>query len=91
MANIRNQDSWVHQNDPEAATLKAKDLVRMGVAKVALADPLSEITVNIIQRALVIGGGLAGTALTYALARAGAATLSTILDLYWRLVRRWIG
>ena len=33
MANIRNQDSWVHQNDPEAATLKAKDLVRMGVAR----------------------------------------------------------
>jgi heterodisulfide reductase subunit A len=75
MANIRNQDSWVHQNDPEAATLKAKDLVRMGVAKVTLADPLSEITVNIIQRALVIGGGLAGMTAALGVADQGFETV----------------
>ena len=39
MTNIRNQDSWVHKDDPEEATGKAKDLVRMAVAKVALMEP----------------------------------------------------
>ena len=33
MTNIRNQDSWVHKNDPDMATVKAKDLVRMAVAR----------------------------------------------------------
>jgi heterodisulfide reductase subunit A len=42
MANIRNQDSWVHKNNPELATRKAKDLVRMAVAKVALMQPLKK-------------------------------------------------
>ena len=60
MVNIRNQDSWVHKNDPEQATEKAKDLVRMAVAKVALMDPLQESTLEIDQGALVIGGGISG-------------------------------
>ncbi len=42
MANIRNQDSWVHKNNPDLATEKAKDLVRMAVSKVALMEPLEE-------------------------------------------------
>ena len=60
MANIRNHDSWVHKNEPESATEKAKDLVRMAVAKVALLDPLKESTLEVNQGALVIGGGIAG-------------------------------
>ncbi|MCG6878305.1 MAG: FAD-dependent oxidoreductase [Deltaproteobacteria bacterium] len=60
MVNIRNQDSWVHKDNPELATEKAKDLVRMAVAKVALMDPLQESTLEIDQGALVIGGGISG-------------------------------
>jgi len=60
MTNIRNQDSWVHKDDPEAATIKAKDLVRMAVAKVALMEPLKETELDINQKALVIGGGISG-------------------------------
>jgi hypothetical protein len=43
MANIRDQNSWVHQDDPEKATEKAKDLVRMAVAKAAFAEPLHQV------------------------------------------------
>ncbi len=60
MTNIRNQDSWVHQNDPDAATLKAKDLLRMAVAKVALMEPLLETPIEMNPRALVVGGGISG-------------------------------
>ncbi len=60
MANIRDQDSWVHANDPEAATEKAKDLVRMAVARAGLLKPLKEKRIPINKRALVIGGGVSG-------------------------------
>ena len=40
MANIRNQDSWVHSHNPDAATEKAKDLVRAAVARSAILTPL---------------------------------------------------
>jgi heterodisulfide reductase subunit A-like polyferredoxin len=60
MANIRNQDSWVHSGQPEMATEKAKDLVRMAVAKVALLEPLREPELSVNQKAVVIGGGVAG-------------------------------
>jgi heterodisulfide reductase subunit A len=60
MANIRNQCSWVHAGDTEAATEKAKDLVRMAVSKVALLEPLPEPTLEVNQSALIIGGGIAG-------------------------------
>ena len=60
MANIRNQDSWVHRDEPHLATQKAKDLVRMAVAKAALLEPLEENEVEIRQRALVVGGGISG-------------------------------
>jgi heterodisulfide reductase subunit A-like polyferredoxin len=60
MANIRNQDSWVHNKEPQLATEKAKDLVRMAVAKVALLEPLQEPELSVTQKALVIGGGVSG-------------------------------
>ncbi len=60
MANIRDQGSWVHQQEPDRATEKAKDLVRMAVAKVRNARPLEQLTVPVEQAALVIGGGVAG-------------------------------
>ena len=62
MTNIRNQDSWVHKDDPDMATEKAKDLVRMAVAKVALMESLEEAELDVNQRALVIGGGISGMA-----------------------------
>jgi len=71
MANIRDQDSWVHQNDPDAATDKAKDLVRMAVAKASLLEPLREEKIPITPVALVVGGGLAGMHAALAIARAG--------------------
>ena len=60
MANIRNQDSWVHMKEHDKATDKAKDLVRMAVARASLLKPLTEKPLSINQRALVIGGGIAG-------------------------------
>ncbi len=71
MTNIRNQDSWVHKNDPVTATEKAKDLVRMAVAKVALMEPLEESTLSIDQNALIVGGGVSGLICARTLARQG--------------------
>jgi heterodisulfide reductase subunit A2 len=62
MGNIRNQCSWVHKDDPEKATEKSKDIVRMAVAKARLLEPLTESSMGITQSALVIGGGVAGMA-----------------------------
>ncbi len=71
MANIRNQCSWVHSRDPDAATEKAKDLVRMAVAKAARLEPLEEVRLDVTQHALVIGGGLAGMTAALGLADQG--------------------
>jgi heterodisulfide reductase subunit A-like polyferredoxin len=71
MANIRNQDSWVHSADPASATDKAKDLVRMAVARVALLKPLTAKRITINKRALVIGGGIAGMTAALSLADQG--------------------
>ncbi len=60
MANIRDQNTWVHMNDPRRATEKAKDLVRMAVAKAALVEPLDQVRLQVTKNALVIGGGVAG-------------------------------
>lgn len=60
MVNIRDQCSWVHANEPDQATLKAKDLVRMGVAKARHIQPLLEQTVPVTPQAVIIGGGIAG-------------------------------
>ena len=71
MTNIRNQDSWVHKDNPELATEKAKDLVRMAVAKVALTEPLLESKLEVNQKALVIGGGISGMTSAKSLAEQG--------------------
>jgi heterodisulfide reductase subunit A-like polyferredoxin len=71
MANIRDQCSWVHMTQPKDATQKAKDLVRMAVAKAALLDPLPTQMVEMNQKALVIGGGLAGMTAAKKIAEAG--------------------
>ncbi|RYD01451.1 hypothetical protein N752_31130 [Desulforamulus aquiferis] len=60
MANIRDHCSWVHQNEPAAATEKAKDLVKMAVKKAALLEPVQPVTLPMNHDALVIGGGVAG-------------------------------
>ena len=59
-ANLREQDSWVHMNEPEAATAKAKDLVRMACAKARLLKPLEAEKVSVDKTAMVIGGGVSG-------------------------------
>jgi heterodisulfide reductase subunit A len=74
MANIRNQCSWVHADNPEAATDKAKDLVRMATEKVALLEPLPETELEITQAALIIGGGIAGMAAAQNLSEQGYKT-----------------
>ncbi len=74
MANIRNHNSWVHKDTPELATLKAIDLVRMAVEKVAIAKPLSETELEVNQQALVIGGGIAGISAALGLASQGYDT-----------------
>jgi heterodisulfide reductase subunit A-like polyferredoxin len=71
MANIRNQDTWVHSSDPASATDKAKDLVRMAVARAALLRPLKAKTIPVNKRALVIGGGISGMTAALSLADQG--------------------
>ena len=60
MVNLRNQDSWVHKEDKDAATFKALDMVKMGVEKAARLVPLEPSKQPMVQSALVIGGGPAG-------------------------------
>ena len=60
MTNIRDQCSWVHMYQPEAATEKTMDLVRMAVAKARLLEPLKKPKIEVVSVALVIGGGLSG-------------------------------
>lgn len=70
-ANIREHVSWVHQNEPEKATEKAKEVVRMAIARARLLEPLYDTSYEVIQRGLVVGGGLAGLTAAYELARQG--------------------
>jgi len=69
--NIRDQCSWVHMREPQKATEKAKDLIRMGVAKARLLEPLEEIEMKVAPSALVIGGGVVGMEAALNLARQG--------------------
>ncbi len=69
MANIREHCSWVHSKEKEEATRKAKDIVRMSVARTAFLEPLQEIELPVNKTALVVGGGIAG--MTCALSIAG--------------------
>ena len=71
MANIRDHNSWVHQQEPEKATRKAKDLIRAAVAKAALLEPMHQTPMSLTKEALVIGGGVAGMTSALALAEQG--------------------
>jgi heterodisulfide reductase subunit A len=71
MANLREQCSWVHSHEQEAATVKAKDLVRSAVARVRLLDPRLETEVAVKRSTLVIGGGVAGIQAALDLADSG--------------------
>jgi len=71
MANIRNQNSWIHSKDGEAATEKSKDLIRMAVGRAATLKPLVEKVISVNSRALVIGGGIAGINASLTLAKQG--------------------
>jgi heterodisulfide reductase subunit A len=71
MANIREHDSWVHSREKEEATQKAKDIVRMSVARAALLEPLQEIELPVNKTALVVGGGIAGMTCALSTAKQG--------------------
>ncbi|MGB8992553.1 MAG: FAD-dependent oxidoreductase [Desulfobaccales bacterium] len=71
MTNIRNQCTWVHQQEPDKATGKCQDLIRMGIAKARLLEPLKYLSVPVNKRALVVGGGMAGMTSAMALADQG--------------------
>jgi heterodisulfide reductase subunit A-like polyferredoxin len=75
MANIRNQDSWVHSDNPQEATAKANDLVQMAVARAVTLYPLREKVIPVNQRAVVIGGGVAGMNAALGLADQGYETV----------------
>lgn len=71
MANIRDQCSWVHREYPSEATEKAIDLVAMAVGKVRRNQPLHLETAPVVQKALVVGGGIAGMTAALTLAEGG--------------------
>jgi len=71
MANIREHNSWVHSKEPEEATRKAQDIIRMSVARCALLEPLQEIDLPVNKTALVVGGGIAGMTCALSIARQG--------------------
>ncbi len=71
MANIREHDSWVHPHEPQKATQKAKDLLRMAVAKAVLLDPQIEPEVEVKGSSLVIGAGVAGMTAALSMANQG--------------------
>ncbi len=70
-ANIRDQCSWVHMNEWEKATEKAKDLVRMSVMRASMLEPLEETTISIHPAALVIGAGISGMTCALSIASQG--------------------
>ncbi len=74
MANIRNQNSWVHGDDPDQATDKAKQLVHMAVARAAKLAALHEKRIPVTPRALVVGGGVAGMTAALSLGDQGFET-----------------
>jgi heterodisulfide reductase subunit A len=71
MANIRNHCSWVHRDDHAKATEKAKILTRIAVGKARLLEPLHSVALSVIQKGLVVGGGLAGMTAALSIADQG--------------------
>ncbi|MFH1706341.1 MAG: FAD-dependent oxidoreductase [Planctomycetota bacterium] len=73
LVNIRDQNSWVHMLEPARATAKAKDLVRMAIARLRAKEAVESITINITKKLLVVGGGPAGMNAALSAARQGVA------------------
>ncbi len=71
MVNVREHCAWCHVDDPPGATRKAKELVRMAVARVRAAEPVHKLAVEPVKRALVIGGGVSGMTAALTIADAG--------------------
>ena len=71
MTNIREQCSWVHTNDPVAATNKAKKLLEMTVEKAKLLSPISQSSIPVKKKALVVGGGISGLSVALSIAKQG--------------------
>lgn len=71
MANIREHCSWVHSKEKEDATQKAKDLIRMSVARTTVLEPLQEFDLPVNKACLVVGGGLAGMTCALSVAAQG--------------------
>ncbi|MDI6787515.1 MAG: FAD-dependent oxidoreductase, partial [Planctomycetota bacterium] len=74
MANIRDQNTWVHMSEPEKATRKAMDLVRIALAKARVLEPLQNRFIEVSHPALVIGGGVSGMTAALELANQGFTT-----------------
>jgi heterodisulfide reductase subunit A-like polyferredoxin len=71
MANLREQCSWVHMNDFDRATRKAETLVDMAVSRARHLEPLTEDTLPLTKKTLIIGGGIAGIQAALDLADSG--------------------
>lgn len=71
MANIREHNSWVHSKEKEAATQKARDIIRMSVARAKYLEPLQEFDLPVNKAALVVGGGVAGMNCALSIAKQG--------------------
>jgi heterodisulfide reductase subunit A len=71
MANIREHCSWVHSKQKEEATKKAKDIIRMSVARASHLEPLQEFDLPVDKAALVVGGGIAGMTCALSIASQG--------------------
>ncbi|MFN3534398.1 MAG: FAD-dependent oxidoreductase, partial [Desulfatiglandales bacterium] len=96
MANIRDQGTWVHMTEPEKATEKAKDLVRMAVSKALFLEPLYKVDLPVKKAALVVGGGLAGLEAALGFAQNNIKTYlvestSTLGGIAKRLKKTWDG
>ncbi|MCA1742365.1 MAG: FAD-dependent oxidoreductase, partial [Desulfovibrionales bacterium] len=96
MANIRNQNSWVHSKEPERALEKAKDQVKMAVVKASMLAPLEHLSVNVNQSALVVGGGISGMVAALGLADQGYETVlleksDRLGGNAWSLTTTWKG
>lgn len=74
VVDIREGCAYVHGDEPEAATVKALDIIAMGVARVALSQPVGEVTAEVTRAALVVGGGVAGMTAALTLANGGVPT-----------------
>ncbi|MEA2095381.1 MAG: FAD-dependent oxidoreductase, partial [Candidatus Cloacimonadota bacterium] len=71
MANIRNHCSWVHRDDHAKASEKANRLIKIALGKSRLLQPLHAISLEVTQKGIVIGGGLAGMTAALSIANQG--------------------